>query len=139
MYIDIQKITNININDEIKTIIKLNNYIDDYCYIETQNTYSPNANVFERIKAATDILVLNAIRYNKNQSYTIEIDYANIANIEILDILYFIVKELVELKNPQELLDNILEYMPSPVDIPAIKGVNPDTEAEEERKASDRT
>ena len=40
-------------------------------------------------------------------------------------------------KGVQELLDAIIEYMPSPLDIPAIKGVNPDTEAEEERKASD--
>ncbi len=40
-------------------------------------------------------------------------------------------------KGVQELLDAILDYMPSPIDIPAIKGVNPDTGAEEERKASD--
>ena len=40
-------------------------------------------------------------------------------------------------KGVQELLDNILYYMPSPIDIPAIKGVNPKTEQEEERKASD--
>ena len=40
-------------------------------------------------------------------------------------------------KGVQELLDNIIYYMPSPVDIPAIKGVNPDTGAEEDRKPSD--
>ena len=40
-------------------------------------------------------------------------------------------------KGVQELLDNIIYYMPSPLDIPAIKGVNPKTDAEEERKASD--
>ncbi len=40
-------------------------------------------------------------------------------------------------KGVQELLDNIIYYMPSPVDIPAIKGINPKTEQEEERKASD--
>ncbi len=40
-------------------------------------------------------------------------------------------------KGVQKLLDNIIDYMPSPLDIPAIKGVNPDTEEEEERKASD--
>ena len=40
-------------------------------------------------------------------------------------------------KGVQELLDNIIYYMPSPVDIPAIKGINPDTGNEEERKASD--
>ena len=40
-------------------------------------------------------------------------------------------------KGVQELLDNIIYYMPSPLDIPAIKGINPKTEQEEERKASD--
>ncbi len=40
-------------------------------------------------------------------------------------------------KGVQKLLDSIVDYMPSPLDIPAIKGVNPDTEQEEERKASD--
>ena len=40
-------------------------------------------------------------------------------------------------KGVQELLDNIIYYMPSPLDIPAIKGVNPDTGAEEDRHPSD--
>ena len=35
----------------------------------------------------------------------------------------------------QELLDAVVDYMPSPVDIPAIKGTNPDTGAEDERPA----
>ena len=36
-------------------------------------------------------------------------------------------------KGVQELLDAVVEYMPSPVDIAAIKGINPKTDAEEER------
>ena len=40
-------------------------------------------------------------------------------------------------KGVQKLLDAIVDFMPSPVDIPAIKGVNPDTEEEDERPASD--
>lgn len=40
-------------------------------------------------------------------------------------------------KGVQMLLDAIVDYMPSPLDIPAIKGVNPETEEEDERKASD--
>ena len=40
-------------------------------------------------------------------------------------------------KGVQKLLDAIVDYMPSPTDIPAIKGVNPDTEEEDERPASD--
>ncbi len=39
-------------------------------------------------------------------------------------------------KGVQPLLDAILEYMPSPLDVPAIKGVN-DDEEEDERHASD--
>ena len=36
-------------------------------------------------------------------------------------------------KGVQELLDAVVDYMPSPVDVPAIKGVNPKTDAEDER------
>ncbi len=40
-------------------------------------------------------------------------------------------------KGVQKLLDAIVDYMPSPIDVPAIKGVNPETEEEEERHSSD--
>ncbi len=40
-------------------------------------------------------------------------------------------------KGVQQLLDAIVEYLPSPLDIPAIKGVKPDTEEEDERPADD--
>ncbi len=40
-------------------------------------------------------------------------------------------------KGVQKLLDAIVDYMPSPLDIPAIKGVNPETEEEDERPADD--
>lgn len=40
-------------------------------------------------------------------------------------------------KGIQKLLDAVVEYLPSPLDIPAITGVNPDTGAEEVREASD--
>ena len=41
-------------------------------------------------------------------------------------------------KGVQELLDAVVDYLPSPLDIPAITGVNPDTGAEEERKPSNK-
>jgi elongation factor G len=40
-------------------------------------------------------------------------------------------------KGVQPLLDAVLDYLPSPLDIPAIKGIDADTEQEIERKASD--
>ncbi|MBR6984359.1 MAG: elongation factor G [Ruminococcus sp.] len=40
-------------------------------------------------------------------------------------------------KGVQKLLDAIVEYMPSPLDVPHIKGTNPDTGEEDERPSSD--
>ena len=40
-------------------------------------------------------------------------------------------------KGVQELLDAIVAYMPSPLDIPAIQGVNPDTGEEDHRESDD--
>ena len=40
-------------------------------------------------------------------------------------------------KGVQPLLDAIVEYMPAPTDVEAIKGVNPDTDEEEVRRSDD--
>ena len=40
-------------------------------------------------------------------------------------------------KGVQKLLDAVIDYMPAPVDVPNIKGINPDTGDEEERATSD--
>ena len=40
-------------------------------------------------------------------------------------------------KGVQKLLDAIVDYMPAPNDVPAIKGVNPKTDEEEDRHPSD--
>jgi len=40
-------------------------------------------------------------------------------------------------KGVQPLLDCVVDYMPSPLDVPPIKGVHPDTGAEDQRTASD--
>jgi elongation factor G len=41
-------------------------------------------------------------------------------------------------KGVQKLLDAIVDFMPSPLDIPPVTGTNPKTDAEEERKADDK-
>ena len=40
-------------------------------------------------------------------------------------------------KGVQPMLDAVIDYMPSPLDIPAIKGVDPDSGEEDHREASD--
>ena len=40
-------------------------------------------------------------------------------------------------KGVQMLLDAVVDYMPAPTDIPPIKGVNPDTDEEDERPSDD--
>jgi elongation factor G len=40
-------------------------------------------------------------------------------------------------KGVQQLLDGVVEFLPSPVDIPAVKGIDPNTGKEVERKPSD--
>ncbi len=41
-------------------------------------------------------------------------------------------------KGVQTLLDAVIDYLPSPIDIPSVVGVNPKTELEEERPADDK-
>ncbi|HET7280813.1 MAG TPA: elongation factor G [Sphingomicrobium sp.] len=40
-------------------------------------------------------------------------------------------------KGVQPLLDAVVDYLPSPLDIPPVEGINPDTDAEDTREASD--
>ncbi|MGO1120723.1 elongation factor G [Rhodovibrionaceae bacterium A322] len=40
-------------------------------------------------------------------------------------------------KGVQPLLDAVIDYLPSPLDVPDVKGVHPDTDAEDSRKAED--
>ena len=57
-----------------------------------------------------------------------------VCNVEIIPVMC---GTAYRMKGVQMLLDAVVDYMPAPTDIPAIKGVNPDTEEEDERPSSD--
>ncbi|TLS65317.1 elongation factor G [Mariprofundus erugo] len=57
-----------------------------------------------------------------------------VMNIEVIPVL---AGTAFKNKGVQTLLDAVVEYMPAPTDVPAIKGVHPDTDAEDSRPSSD--
>lgn len=57
-----------------------------------------------------------------------------VCNVEIIPVLC---GTAYRNKGIQMLLDAVIDYMPAPTDIPPIKGVNPDTDEEDERPSSD--
>jgi elongation factor G len=57
-----------------------------------------------------------------------------VINVEIIPVLC---GTAYRNKGAQKLLDAVVDYMPAPIDVPAIQGINPDTEEEVERPSSD--
>ncbi|MDX8388935.1 MAG: elongation factor G [Mariprofundaceae bacterium] len=57
-----------------------------------------------------------------------------VKNIEVIPVLC---GTAFKNKGVQTLLDAVVDYMPAPIDVPAIKGINPDTDAEDSRAPSD--
>ena len=57
-----------------------------------------------------------------------------VCNVEIIPVLC---GTAYRNKGVQMLLDAVIDYMPAPTDVPAIKGVNPETEEEDVRHSSD--
>ena len=57
-----------------------------------------------------------------------------VCNVEIIPVLC---GTAYRNKGVQLLLDAVVDYMPAPTDVPPIKGINPDTEEEDERPSSD--
>lgn len=91
-------------------------------------------------------LVERVVEYNDNltEKYlsNVEITEEELENVirkAVIDVKIFPVFTGSALKNEgvQLVLDAVAKYLPSPIDIPPIKGINPDTEEVVERRASD--
>jgi elongation factor G len=89
----------------------------------------------EEIASHDDLLME---KYLGGEELTIEEIKAAIrqATIDIL-ICPVICGSAFKNKGVQNLLDAVIDYLPSPVDVPAIKGIHADTEAEIDRPATD--
>ena len=101
--------------------------------VDLANEY--RANLVESVAATDDALM---DKFFNDEEITIEelkvaIRKATIAN----QIVPVCCGTSYKNKGVQKLLDAVIDYMPSPLDIPAIKGVNPKTEEEDERPADD--
>jgi len=59
-----------------------------------------------------------------------------VLNVEIIPVLC---GSAFKNKGVQLLLDAVIDYMPSPLDVPAVKGINPQTDKEDIRSAADDT
>ncbi|GLI38645.1 elongation factor G [Geobacter hydrogenophilus] len=89
----------------------------------------------EEISSHDDVLME---KYLGGEELTVDEVRAAIRNATIaIQICPVICGSAFKNKGVQNLLDSVVEYLPSPVDIPAIKGVDADSGAEIERKAAD--
>ncbi|GMB02218.1 elongation factor G [Pelosinus sp. IPA-1] len=78
------------------------------------------------------------MKYLEGEEFTLEEIYAGIRKATIAcKMTPVLCGSSYKNKGVQPLLDAVIAYMPAPTDVPAIKGINPDTEAEDERAADD--
>lgn len=77
-------------------------------------------------------------RYLEGEEISEELFYAAIRKLTLqVAIVPVVCGASFKNKGVQALLDAIVRFLPSPVDIPAVKGKNPNTETEDERSADD--
>ena len=93
------------------------------------------AELVEHVAEQDDELMM---KYFDGEELTVEeiktcIRKATIAN----DMVPIVCGTSYKNKGVQKLLDAVVDYMPAPTDIEAIKGINPETEEEEVRNSSD--
>ena len=93
------------------------------------------AELIEAIAETSDELMM---KYLEGEELTIDEIKAGIRAATIsVSIIPVLCGTSYKNKGVQELLDAIVDYMPSPLDVPAIKGINPDTDEETERPSDD--
>lgn len=119
-------------------------------YTDDLGTTSEHTQIPEELKELAEEYRLNLIesvaetdeelmmKYLEGEEFTVEEIKAGIRKATIAgEIVPVCCGSSYKNKGVQPLLDAVVEYLPSPLDIPAVKGVNPDSHEEDERHASD--
>ena len=90
------------------------------------------------IEALADVDEEVMMKYLEGEEFTVEELKAAIRRATLAVEFYPVVcGTAFKNKGVQKVLDAVVDYLPAPTDIAAMTGVNPETEEEEERKASD--
>jgi len=93
------------------------------------------AKMIEKISEANDELTE---KYLNGQELTVEEIQNAIRTLTLKNQLYPVIcGSALANVGVQFMLDAVIRYLPAPTDVPEIKGINPDTEAEEVRHAND--
>ena len=129
--VDLVTMTSVVYTDDLGTTAEHNAIPDDL--LEMANEYREK--LVEAVAEANEDLMM---KYLEGEELTEEeirngIRYGVINN-KLIPVLC---GSAFKNKGVQPLLDAVVDYMPSPLDVPAIKGVHPETGAEDNRSASD--
>lgn len=119
-------------------------------YTDDLGTTSEHTQIPEELKDLAEEYRLNLIeavaetdeelmmKYLEGEEFTVEEIKAGIRKATIAgEIVPVCCGSSYKNKGVQPLLDAVVEYLPSPLDIPSVKGINPDSNEEDERHASD--
>lgn len=98
---------------EVKRIEKLNNHIHCCLFDYTIDEKSIYKEICQRLCNASSTLYANAIRIANNISPSIELANYDITNEDIEKILYFLSKEIAELKTPKDIFDDFFIVLKS--------------------------
>ncbi|GFR36571.1 elongation factor G [Thermobrachium celere] len=92
-------------------------------------------NLIEAVAESDEELMM---KYLEGEEFTVEEIKAGLRKATIAgEIVPVCCGSSYKNKGVQPLLDAVVEFLPSPIDIPSVKGINPDSGEEDERHASD--